>query len=192
MDENTPSSAPDAVRAAIRQKHAELLSRRDRMLATRDEIDRGLRRIEGELVHLVETAKIFGDTLETPKSAGLATPNLLRLFYTHPSSPKPDAHQVAAAPTGAPPPGPVPKIKQIVLDRLQAAGERGARAADIRQFIATTYGIETHEKTVGMQLYRYLKAGVARREGATWFFVRPPVPKKNPGVGAPGSNDVFE
>ena len=64
MADDPIPSASETVRAAIRQKHTELLSRRDRMLQTREEIDRGLRRIEGELVHLIETAKMFGDNLE--------------------------------------------------------------------------------------------------------------------------------
>lgn len=82
-----------------------------------------------------------------------------------------------------------PKVKNIVLDELRKAGARGSKAAPIRQILISIYGIETHEKTVGMTLYRLSREGLARRDGVTWFFV-PPQAEKNPGGETPGPSNV--
>lgn len=81
----------------------------------------------------------------------------------------------------------IPKIQDILLQRLQEAGETGSKAAPLRQYIEDTYTIEIHEKTVGMTLYRLLRKGLVRREGHIWFFVpQEDAETKNPGVRAPG------
>ena len=80
----------------------------------------------------------------------------------------------------------MPRISDIVLERLTAAGLDGAKSADIREFIETEYKKEIHEKTVGMTLYRLQVQGKVRRDGHVWFLVSNPEPK-NPGVAAPGS-----
>lgn len=198
-----PSS--DAAAAAIREKHAELMARRERMLTLLENVERDLRRIDGELVHLSVVARMFGDELPQVAPATERSNAVSRWFHkvnvTH-TAPKlhhfyggGDAVPIAPrtpneAPVQVSLPVHPPKIKQAVLDRLRAAGDRGVKAAEIRQFIQSTYGVETHEKTVGMTLYRHLKAGDARREGSTWFFVPKAAPKKNPDVSS-GPN-VFE
>lgn len=63
----------------------------------------------------------------------------------------------------------MPRIADIILERLQAAGEDGAKAADIRRHIFRTYETDMHEKTVGMTLNRMQAAGQVRRDGRTWF-----------------------
>ena len=78
-----------------------------------------------------------------------------------------------------------PNIREIVLDRLQHAGEAGTKVSPIKAFIAAK-GVEMHDKTVGMTLYRLSKEGAARRDGRTWFFVPPKEEAKSPGAGAPG------
>lgn len=65
----------------------------------------------------------------------------------------------------------MPRIADIILSRLQAAGEQGAKAADIRRFIFRTYDSDIHEKTVGMTLNRMQAAGTVRREGHVWYWV---------------------
>lgn len=80
---------------------------------------------------------------------------------------------------------PMPSIREIVVMRLRTAGETGERAKSIREYINSTYGVETHEKTVGMTLYRLLKEGLVRRDGHVWFFVPQTAETKNPGVSAP-------
>ena len=47
---------------------------------------------------------------------------------------------------------PMPTIREIALMRLREAGPAGSRAKTIREYIQTTYGVECHEKTVGMTL----------------------------------------
>lgn len=84
---------------------------------------------------------------------------------------------------------PLPPIKDVILDRLTSAGGAGAKATEIRNFIASTYAGEIHEKTVGMTLYRLLRDGRVRREGHTWFIVPPKAEAMNPGAGTPGSEE---
>jgi hypothetical protein len=77
----------------------------------------------------------------------------------------------------------MPRISDIILSRLAAAGGKGDKAANIRKFIADEYSTEIHEKTVGMTLYRLLKREEVRRTGHTWFIA----PKAmNPGAATPG------
>jgi hypothetical protein len=81
----------------------------------------------------------------------------------------------------------MPRIRDIVIERLKAAEKNGTRAAPIREHIRSTYGKDIHEKTVGMTLYRLANEKLAHRIGITWFF-GPAVPDtQNPGAGAPGS-----
>ena len=71
----------------------------------------------------------------------------------------------------APPPPHVPKVKDLVLARLEAAGETGTRSGPIHDWIVQRHRMTLHPKTVGMTLYRLARAGRARRAGQTWFFV---------------------
>ena len=80
-----------------------------------------------------------------------------------------------AAPAGstrvaanAPPAPYVPKVKDLVLARLTAAGETGTRSGPIHDWIAQRHRMTLHPKTVGMTLYRLARAGRARQ---SWFFV---------------------
>lgn len=65
----------------------------------------------------------------------------------------------------------MPRIADIILERLQEAREGGAKAADIRRYIYRTYRSDIHEKTVGMTLNRMQTAGQVRRDGRTWYLV---------------------
>lgn len=206
MGENTKPPASELAVGAMREKRADLLERRQRLMRLRDNLDRDLRRVNSELVHLAYVARMFGDDMPFPQPSGpMAGSYIVRspggYATVHPSGAEQQKLRFfggGTAQTATPPPAhpspafpaSVPKIKEVVLDRLRAAGEKGIKAAEIRQFILTTYGVETHEKTVGMTLYRHLKAGIARREGATWFFVPPEAEKKNPGGETPGSSNV--
>jgi hypothetical protein len=58
-------------------------------------------------------------------------------------------------------------IRIAVLEYLRSL-EGGATARQVRQHLLSAHGIETHEKTPGMTLYRLMKDGLARREGRTW------------------------
>lgn len=85
-----------------------------------------------------------------------------------------------------------PPIRDIVLDYLRVAGPAGSKTAPIREFIERTYGDIIHEKTVGMTLYRLSKEGFVRRAGHTWFSLPPKAEEENPGVAAPGLNEMLK
>jgi hypothetical protein len=85
----------------------------------------------------------------------------------------------------------MPKVRDIVLDQLRGAGNSGAKAAAVRQYIETTYSTKIHEKTVGMTLYRLSQDNAVHRKGQIWFFGPPPAnglaaESENPGAGTPG------
>lgn len=100
--------------------------------------------------------------------------------------PPPPAPPASTLPSAGLGPQPRPTVREVALMRLRAAGDKGAKAADIRDYFERTYGEVVHEKTVGMTLYRLLKANQVRRDGHIWFFGPPSAETKNPGVGAPG------
>ena len=85
-----------------------------------------------------------------------------------------------------------PRVREVTLDRLQASGERGQRAADIRKFIEQAYPIKLHEKTVGMTLYRLSQENLVHRKGQVWFY-GPQAEQtlsaepEDPGAAAPGN-----
>jgi hypothetical protein len=80
------------------------------------------------------------------------------------------------------------KVRDLVIDRLQGAGNGGTKASDIRKFVQSTLGTTIHPKTAGMTLYRLSKEDppLARREGQTWFFVPAKAETGNPGADTPG------
>jgi hypothetical protein len=85
-----------------------------------------------------------------------------------------------------------PRVREVTLDRLQASGDRGQKAADIRKFIEQAYPIKLHEKTVGMTLYRLSQENLVHRKGQVWFYgpqaeLTLPAEPENPGAGAPGN-----
>lgn len=84
----------------------------------------------------------------------------------------------------------MPRIRDVVLDRLRIAGDAGAKAKELRDFIEQTYKTEIHEKTVGMTLYRLKKAELVRIDGRTWFLAKPEgAGTRNPGGETPGSTE---
>lgn len=62
--------------------------------------------------------------------------------------------------------------RTAILEHLEAAGDQGTTAADLRQHLLVAHGITVHEKTPGMTLYRLFKDGLARRSGRTWYAVQ--------------------
>jgi hypothetical protein len=66
---------------------------------------------------------------------------------------------------------PIPSLRHIVVERLQAAGEEGTTAADIRAHARACVSVGFHQKTIGMTLNRLAKRGLARREGRVWHWV---------------------
>jgi len=75
------------------------------------------------------------------------------------------------------PPTPMPPaavefktIREHALAAAEAAFPNPIRASGLRQQLEAL-GIKTHEKTVGMTLYRLLKGKKLRRDGWDWFWV---------------------
>jgi hypothetical protein len=61
-------------------------------------------------------------------------------------------------------------IKDYAIDAAKQAWPNPIRVSILRQQLETI-GIKTHQKTIGMTLYRLLKEGLLRRRGRDWFFV---------------------
>jgi hypothetical protein len=109
----------------------------------------------------------------------LSSPTLTVAPSLHPPPP------LSPMPSKLPPPA-RQTVRECALARLKAAGEKGAKAAEIREYFERTFGEVVHEKTVGMTLYRLLQAKQVHREGHTWFFGPPSAETKNPGGETPG------
>jgi hypothetical protein len=128
----------------------------------------------------IAMAKLRGGKLWVPGET-VPDPEFSIKAATVPAEPR----QQGAAPELAL--GDRPRIRDRVLEQLKTMGSEGAKAAALRSYLEAAHGIKTHEKTVGMTLYRLLREGLVRRDGRTWFFVPPSAETKNPGGSAPGS-----
>ena len=86
-----------------------------------------------------------------------------------------------------------PKIRELVIERLKISGDAGAKVGEIKAFIASQ-GIETHEKTAGMTLYRLSKEGLVRRDGRTWVYVPPEEDKstEKPATNGSSASNLFD
>lgn len=175
-------------RAIIRERSA-ALSMRDR------ELDR-------ELADCRAAARLFGAKIDFPAEDSSETTRFIRNTLTHstlrhyygggdatPISPTPkplnkvEATAVALSAVQEALNIGMPRVSDIVLDRLKKASEKGSKAAPIQTYIESTYGKKIHDKTVGMTLYRLQKEGLVRRDGHTWFITEKGM---NPGAVTPG------
>lgn len=131
---------------------------------------------------LLAAGRIFGFEVVLPEGYPKTRPTF-STYHLGKSSPLPSPKKVEQAslfetPTDG-------SIKNMVLERLQEAGEKGTKAAAIRAFIEKTLGRELHYKTIGMTLYRLSERNLARRDGFTWFYV-PPKEAENENPGSAG------
>ncbi|OHV26916.1 hypothetical protein EOS93_06250 [Rhizobium sp. RMa-01] len=62
-------------------------------------------------------------------------------------------------------------IREWIIQILKAEGDKGTKAADVKDFLSAIGLTGMHEKTVGMTLYRLSKEGVARRSGRMWYYL---------------------
>jgi hypothetical protein len=184
------STPPDKLVAeALISKHNQALAEHQRLFdVLLDLYDESRENFAG-LRDLHAAGRVFGLELEIPdENARLAAQ---RFFLSPQARAEREIKLTAMQPAPAPTPEAVamPRIRDIVLERLKAAEKNGTRAAPIREYIRTTYGKDIHEKTVGMTLYRLANEKLAHRIGITWFY-GPAVPEsQNPGAGAPGSQE---
>ncbi len=184
-------SAREQAMNLVRQRRDELLEQRRRLRHDRERLEARDREIDRELADCVAGARIFGHTLELPEedrqeghfSATQAI--LARRRARHAQWVARRRREEAEEEQTMPAPS-MPKIKDIVIDRLKAAAEEGTKAAPIQKYITETYSRKIHDKTVGMTLYRLKLEGLAHKRGIVWFFGPGLAGTKNPGVAAPG------
>jgi hypothetical protein len=195
----------DAVRKLtareIETRRDSLVEEIERLKEQFSQISRRSREIDRELADCRAAARVFGlDISFPPQETGPHSVSILmdRLsavrrqlspaIVSEALPPK----QVLGAPTvHAEAVVQMPRIKDVTLDRLRAAGDMGQKASEIQGYIVTTYGSGIHEKTVGMTLYRMSQEDppLVHRKGHTWFFGPPIAETKNPGVDAPGHDN---
>ena len=161
------------------------------MIATRD------REIDRELADCQAAGRVFGIEVELPKDE----PDWPRLRPLWPEEPllQPDAPVAASTPPAeqaasgaaraAATKAEMPRVSDIVLDRLREAGEAGSKATAIQGYVENTYQRKLHDKTVGTALYRLQREGRVRRDGHTWFIVPETV---NPGGDTPALKDLLK
>lgn len=84
----------------------------------------------------------------------------------------PVVEQSPPVPAPSLPPAKSQTVREFILEVAQASYPNPVRAADLRQQLELQ-GKPTHEKTIGMTLYRLARdEGAMRREGkADWYFV---------------------
>jgi hypothetical protein len=194
----------NAAIAAIVAKRDEIVKERLLIRVERDRLSARDRELDRELADCRAAARLFGAKIEFPADDVTLVDGFQRrvigsfrtLDAAHHTVP-PTLHASAAAKTKDPTAtalaaiqealnlaNPVmPRISDVVLDRLKAAGNKGTKAAPIQSYIENTYGKKIHDKTVGMTLYRLAKDELVRRDGHTWFITEKGM---NPGAITPG------
>lgn len=164
-----------AAKAAVIQEFRRLATRYSQINAIIADLNAEKQGLEARANDCHAAARLFGFDL-IAEAAKLDGP---------PQSPS------APALSGAlPPEAPAPKtqisVRKFVLNAAKMAHPQSVRASDLRHELEQA-GMETHEKTVGMTLYRLLKKGLVRRVKADWFYV-PAADREgreNSGAGAP-------
>jgi hypothetical protein len=209
-----PESVKTAAVEAIKSKAGALIEERQSIRDQMAELDQRLRRNEIALMDCRSAARLFGGDIELPEDLATARAVWVRRVLNDP--PRPPAPATSPMPTTPAPARPTlptepnaflsyrhhtaqptllggllgdgaPSIREIAIEQLKRAGNSGTRTSAIRQVVESILKKPTHEKTVGMTLYRLSKDGIARREGQTWFFVPAGGGTKNPGGSTPGS-----
>lgn len=188
MPINNPPKASAEIVAAFRAKMDDLQAQMRQTSVEQHKLFERRRDLREQIDTVRKAAKTFGvDALLWPHRTERAreiTQTVLDYgFFTA-------SNQTEAVPMSIAPNENSKPIRELVLDRLKAAGPEGSKAAPIREYLESALGIKTHEKTVGMTLYRLFKRGLARREGVTWFFVPPDAEKKNPAVSPAGPSNA--
>jgi hypothetical protein len=200
----TEPVSPAAI-AAIVAKRDSILKERARIRAEAAALSMRDRELDRELADCRAAARLFGAKIDFPTDDSSETSRFIRNALVHASPPRIYFGGGGGAAMSAPPtPKPLnkadatavalsaiqealnigmPRVSDIVLDRLKKAAEKGSKASPMQTYIESTYGKKIHDKTVGMTLYRLQKEGLVRRDGHTWFITEKGM---NPGVAAPG------
>jgi hypothetical protein len=156
------------------QMIATILTRYRQLCADHDTAQQNVERMQQHQLGLMAqindcfaAARLFGfDLVAEFQHEAKGDPSQLPLQAPNPIIPP--LFPVGATPT----PRRERKVKDLVLDAVEAAHPLPAKVADIRRDLADK-GIAIHQKTVGMSLWRWLRNGRVRREGQNWYFVPP-------------------
>lgn len=193
--------------AMLSDPAATILARRDALLAERAtnrrhraELAARDREIDRELADCQAAGRVFGVEVEVPRDEeetrgffqAWEEPNLtlrLRSLRGRVAALQDQMVTATAAAKAVATKAEMPRVSDIVLDRLKEAGDAGSKAAPIQAYIESTYSKKIHDKTVGMTLYRLQQEGRVRRQGHTWFIVPETV---NPAGGTAGLDDLLK
>jgi hypothetical protein len=197
------SVSPSTI-AAIVAKRDEILKERALIREQTAALSMRDRELDRELADCRAAARLFGAKIDFPADDSLEQVRYIRNALAHvapmrfagggaatplptPSAKKniaePDPTKVALAAIQEALNIGMPRVSDIVLDRLKKAGAKGSKASPIQSYIESTYGKKIHDKTVGMTLYRLAKDEMVRRDGHTWFITEKGM---NPGAVTPG------
>lgn len=192
----TPAIVDPKMIDTLFRKRDDLLAERADIRAKRSALARRDREIDGELADVQAAGRVFNIEVPLPKDDEDEGQRNLWLYHqVTPRPPRPstfagggpalpDLQKTAGAKAVATK-AEMPRVSDLVLDRLKVAGKVGSKAAPIQRYIETTYNTKIHDKTVGMTLYRLQQQKLVRRRGHTWFIAQEAM---NPGVAAPGSH----
>jgi hypothetical protein len=189
---DTPRNLPPVIDpimvSTLLGKRDALLAERSRLRAERTRLAQRDREIDRDLADLQAAGRVFGFAVDLPKDDAEAD-DLFRTWQSQVRNFRNVFTKEELANAGTPAAKAVatksemPRIGDVVLDRLRAAGKEGSKAAPIQTYIESTYGKKIHDKTVGMTLYRLQREGRVHRRAHTWFIAPEAV---NPGAVTPG------
>lgn len=179
--------------STLLDKRDELLAERASIRKARTDLARRDREIDRDLADLQAAGRVFGIAVDLPKDEGDADDStrhaILKTLFTVAAEQSKNNETKTPAAKAVATKAEMPRVSDIVLDRLKEAGKAGTKAAPIQHYIETTYGTKIHDKTVGMTLYRLQKDGLVRRDGYTWFIAGKAM---NPGAATPGPSQSQE
>lgn len=220
MDDSLNPFARQSAHEVIVAKRDRLLAERADLIDQRSAILMRIRRADRELADCRAAARLFDLNIEFPEDDERASharreheamaereerirymerrrlaEEQNRLVHLNASAvPGDKVPQLAQPKSPAAQPSPVrrPPLREIVLEQLKITAPAERKAAELREYIERTYGEIIHEKTVGMTLYRLSKEGLVRRDGHNWFLGTVQAETGNPGVVAPGVDELFK
>ena len=188
---------PQMVTMLLRKRDA-LLEERTDIRAQRAKLAQRDREIDRDLADCQAAGRVFGVAVELPKDEPDGDDNFLRHirnaqfkigsadWMPAPLRLQTTAKSITSGAKAVATKAEMPRVSDIVLDRLKEAAAKGSKAAPIQAYIENTYGTKIYDKTVGMTLYRLQKDGFVIRRGHTWFIADKAV---NPGAVTPGPDN---
>jgi hypothetical protein len=177
---NEPHSI--GVSEALSKRLEALLAERAHIRQEQQRLAARYREIDRELADCQAAGRVFNITVDIPRDDGEQRPvsslnawNAARTARAHSQGQSPADLQAPGAQGAAEASlskTEMPRIRDIVLDRLREAGVGGSRATQIQNYVESTYSTRIHPKTVGITLFRLSKEGMVRRDGRTWYLVQ--------------------